>query len=78
MFWIHGGGFTSGAGSASTYNGLNIVREGGEFVYVSINYRLAVFGFLSNQEIYDEDNNWKSCMIFSIYTIYCTGLILYN
>ena len=44
MVWIHGGGFTSGAGSVPWYNGSAFVRHG-EVVVVSINYRLGAFGW---------------------------------
>eukprot|EP01084_Bolivina_argentea_P140226 246589_1 len=60
MFFIHGGGFYVGAGSNAEYNGINFVSTQKDFVYVSINYRLAALGFLSNKQIYDEDPNWKS------------------
>eukprot|EP01084_Bolivina_argentea_P112646 200889_1 len=60
MFFIHGGGFMTGAGSDSTYYGVNIVGKGKDFVYVSINYRLGPFGFLSNEQLFKENANWKS------------------
>ena len=44
MVWIHGGGFTSGAGSVPWYNGASFVRNG-DVVVVSINYRLGAFGW---------------------------------
>ncbi|MFZ3598953.1 carboxylesterase/lipase family protein [Streptomyces sp. BH104] len=43
MFWIHGGGFTSGTGN--TQDGSQIAKAN-NVVVVSINYRLGVFGFL--------------------------------
>jgi carboxylesterase type B len=43
MFWIHGGGFTSGAGDL--YDGSTLARTN-NMVVVTINYRLGVFGFL--------------------------------
>eukprot|EP01084_Bolivina_argentea_P168022 291477_1 len=58
MFWIYGGGFVTGAGSY--YPGINIIEEAQDFVYVSINYRLNTFGFLQNEQLYNEDPNWKS------------------
>eukprot|EP01084_Bolivina_argentea_P174645 302517_1 len=60
MFWIHGGAFQAGAGSAASYDGVSMLGEAKDFVYVSINYRLGAFGFLSNEQLYNEDKNWKS------------------
>lgn len=42
LVWIHGGMFTGG--SAATYVGANLSRDG-DIVVVTINYRLGVFGF---------------------------------
>jgi para-nitrobenzyl esterase len=44
MVWIHGGAFTSGAGSVSIYDGTQFARDG--IVLVAINYRLGADGFL--------------------------------
>lgn len=46
MFWIHGGAFTGGTGSDSTFDGGNIVSRG-DVVLVAINYRLTTLGFLA-------------------------------
>ncbi|RMF18797.1 MAG: carboxylesterase/lipase family protein, partial [Candidatus Dadabacteria bacterium] len=43
MVWIHGGGFTQGAGNWSLYNGAAFARQG--VVLVAINYRLGALGF---------------------------------
>lgn len=45
MVWIHGGAFWMGSGDEEVLNPNNICRDE-EFVVVSINYRLACFGFL--------------------------------
>ena len=45
MFWIHGGGFMSGSGSADIYDG-SVLAKKGDIVLVTINYRLGPFGFL--------------------------------
>jgi para-nitrobenzyl esterase len=45
MVWIHGGAFTTGAGSLGLYHGQHL-SESGDVVVVTINYRLGSFGFL--------------------------------
>jgi len=44
LFWIHGGGFTTGSGPIGTFRQKLTAR--GDVVLVSINYRLGVLGFL--------------------------------
>ncbi|MEW6188272.1 MAG: carboxylesterase/lipase family protein [Thermodesulfobacteriota bacterium] len=46
MFWIHGGGNISGAGSMPYYEGTALAREG--VVLVTINYRLGPMGFFGH------------------------------
>eukprot|EP00548_Thalassiothrix_antarctica_P021206 CAMPEP_0194186680 /NCGR_PEP_ID=MMETSP0154-20130528/47914_1 /TAXON_ID=1049557 /ORGANISM="Thalassiothrix antarctica, Strain L6-D1" /LENGTH=630 /DNA_ID=CAMNT_0038905899 /DNA_START=115 /DNA_END=2007 /DNA_ORIENTATION=+ len=45
MVFIHGGAFTTGAGSAPPYDGANLAGNE-NVVVVTINYRLGVFGFM--------------------------------
>jgi para-nitrobenzyl esterase len=45
MVWLHGGGFTSGSGSYTMYDGGNMARKH-DTVNVTINHRLNSFGFL--------------------------------
>lgn len=45
MVFIHGGANTLGTGSVPLYDGIELVRRG-DIVYVSINYRLGVLGFV--------------------------------
>jgi para-nitrobenzyl esterase len=45
MVWLHGGGFTSGNGSYSMYDGANMARKH-DVVTVTVNHRLNSFGFL--------------------------------
>jgi para-nitrobenzyl esterase len=44
MVWIHGGGFTVGAGSQDMYEASMLARRG-DVVVVTINYRLGLLGF---------------------------------
>ena len=52
MFWIHGGGFSSGSASEPRHNGDFLPVKG--VVLVTINYRLGVFGFLATSELAQE------------------------
>jgi len=45
MLWLHGGGFTSGNGGYTMYDGGNMARKH-DVVNVTINHRLNSFGFL--------------------------------
>ena len=56
MVWIHGGAYTSGAGAI--YEGEELARKG--VVFVSINYRLGVFGFLAHPELTKESPSHSS------------------
>ena len=46
MVWIHGGGFTSGSGSAPLYDGRALAERG--VVVVTFNYRLGRLGFFAH------------------------------
>jgi para-nitrobenzyl esterase len=52
MFWIHGGGFYSGAGSLY---GAGRLAEQGDVIVVTLNYRLGVFGFLAHPSLDGHD-----------------------
>lgn len=45
MVWLHGGAYTFGASSQQMYDATSIVSRG-DVVIVTLNYRLAAFGFL--------------------------------
>lgn len=45
MVWFHGGGFTSSSGGG--YIGAPLATTG-DVIVVSVNYRLGIFGFLSD------------------------------
>jgi len=50
MVWLHGGSFTSGAGSMAQYDGHALAKRGGVIV-VNVNYRLGVLGFAHFNEL---------------------------
>ncbi|MEO7990587.1 MAG: carboxylesterase family protein [Chryseolinea sp.] len=56
--WIHGGAFLSGSGACPIYDGEALAKEG--IVYVSINYRLGIFGFLAHPELTAESKHHAS------------------
>ena len=56
--WIYGGGFTSGGSACPIYDGDAIAKKG--VVFVSINYRVGVFGFLAHPELTKEANGKAS------------------
>lgn len=49
MVWIHGGGFSQGSGNIARLNSPEVARQG--VVLVTINYRLAMFGFMTHPAI---------------------------
>lgn len=53
MIWVHGGGYTSGSGSAPLYDGVALARRG--VVVVTFNYRLGRFGFFNHPEMSASD-----------------------
>jgi para-nitrobenzyl esterase len=46
MVYLHGGGFTGGAGTIPSFDGVALGKHG--VITVTINYRLGVFGFLAH------------------------------
>ncbi|MFC1920164.1 carboxylesterase/lipase family protein [Chloroflexota bacterium] len=50
MVWLHGGGWESGSGSETWYNGASLSKRG-DVVVVTINHRISVLGFLYLAEI---------------------------
>ncbi|RPD69832.1 carotenoid ester lipase precursor [Lentinus tigrinus ALCF2SS1-7] len=57
LVWIYGGGFADGSNSIPAYNGTAIVERSIQLnepvIYVALNYRLHVFGFLGGKQIKD-------------------------
>ena len=58
MVWIHGGALTRGSGSRSWWDGASLARRG--VVVVTINYRLAAFGFLAHPALSAESEHGSS------------------
>ena len=54
MVWIHGGGFTGGAGSI--YDG-SVIASKAHVIVITINYRLNAFGFLALPSLDSEHGN---------------------
>lgn len=52
IVWLHGGGFSSGAGGLDWYDGRRLAAEG-DVVIVGVNYRLGALGFLVADGIAD-------------------------
>ncbi len=53
--WIYGGGFNSGSAACAVYDGEGMSKKG--IVFVSINYRVGVLGFLAHPELSKESGN---------------------
>lgn len=45
MVWFHGGGFSSGSGSSTAYDGVRLANRG-DVVVVTVNHRLNYFGYM--------------------------------
>jgi para-nitrobenzyl esterase len=58
MVWIHGGGNARGAASENQYDGAWLAKKG--VVFVSVNYRMNVFGFMAHPELTRESEHHSS------------------
>ena len=58
IVWIYGGGFTQGSASMPIYGGQNIVKKG--VIYVAINYRVGIFGFMAHPDATKESGHAAS------------------
>lgn len=52
IVWLHGGAWIAGSGSSDMYDGALLAREG-DLVFVGVNYRLGVLGWLHRPGIVD-------------------------
>jgi para-nitrobenzyl esterase len=55
IVWIYGGGFVSGGSGCPIYDGEAMAKKG--IVFVSINYRVGVFGFFAYPELTKESGH---------------------
>jgi para-nitrobenzyl esterase len=58
LVWIYGGGFTSGGTAVPIYDGEAMAKKG--IVFVSINYRVGIFGFFAHPELTKESGRSAS------------------
>ena len=61
LVWIYGGGFSSGGSGVPIYDGEAIAKKG--VIFVSINYRVGIFGFFAHPDLtsespYDASGNY--------------------
>ena len=54
MVWLHGGGYSRGSGSSSSYDGINLVRRG-DVVAITVNHRLNAFGYTHFGDIFGDE-----------------------
>jgi para-nitrobenzyl esterase len=52
FLWIYGGGLSSGSANCAIYDGEEMAKKG--VIFVSINYRVGVFGFMAHPELSKE------------------------
>jgi len=55
IVWIYGGGFSSGGAGCAIYDGEAMAKKG--IVFVSINYRVGIFGFFAHPELTKESGH---------------------
>lgn len=58
LVWIHGGGLIEGAAAPPIYGGASLASHG--IVFVSVNYRLGIFGFLAHPALTAESQQHAS------------------
>jgi para-nitrobenzyl esterase len=64
ILFIHGGGYTSGGSSCDIYDGEAIARKGA--VFVSVNYRVGIFGFLANSGLRQENDGYGNFAVLDL------------
>lgn len=61
VVWIYGGAFAVGSASSPIYSGAPLARDG--VLYLALNYRLGIFGFMAHPELtresgHDASGDW--------------------
>ncbi|NVN17902.1 carboxylesterase family protein [Muricauda sp. HICW] len=56
--WIYGGGLSSGSANCDIYDGQQMAEQG--VVFVSLNYRVGVLGFMAHPELSEESGHGAS------------------
>lgn len=64
ILFIHGGMFSTGSASMPIYDGAGWMEAQEDFVLVTINYRLGLFGFLASREMYNSSGGGRRRKIF--------------
>ncbi len=55
IVWIYGGGFASGGAGVPVYDGEAMAKKG--IIFVSVNYRVGIFGFFAHPELTKESGH---------------------
>ena len=64
IVYLHGGGNNSGSGACEIYTGEDIAQKG--VVYITINYRVGIFGFLAYRDATGESVNGNFALMDQI------------
>lgn len=72
MVMIHGGGFTQGSSYGNPGSAI-VETARGEMVYVSLQYRLGAFGFLSSADVRENGQANVGMLIFEVCEMMCFG-----
>lgn len=71
MVWLHGGGYTIGAGSLPPYDGQALAKRGA--IVVTVNYRLGHLGFFAHPALEGEGGSVSIISLYSIKSLRCVG-----
>ncbi|VDZ78842.1 esterase [Salmonella bongori] len=71
MVWLHGGGYTIGAGSLPPYDGYALAKRGA--IVVTVNYRLGHLAFSPTRRWKAKRRNVSIISLYSIKSLRCAG-----